>query len=54
MEPLLDVKDLTVAFAFRRQHLTAVNGVSFSLCKGERLGIVGESGAASPSRALPS
>jgi peptide/nickel transport system ATP-binding protein len=45
MEPLLDVKDLTVAFAFRRQHLTAVNGVSFSLSKGERLGIMGESGA---------
>ena len=45
METLLEVKDLTVAFALRRQHLTAVDGVSFSLSRGERLGIVGESGA---------
>ena len=45
METLLQVKDLTVAFALRRQHLTAVDGVSFSLSRGERLGIVGESGA---------
>jgi peptide/nickel transport system ATP-binding protein len=45
MENLLAVKDLTVAFALRRQHLTAVDRVSFSLSRGERLGIVGESGA---------
>jgi peptide/nickel transport system ATP-binding protein len=45
METLLEVKNLTVAFALRRQHLTAVDGVSFSLSRGERLGIVGESGA---------
>jgi peptide/nickel transport system ATP-binding protein len=45
MEPLLEVKDLTVAFALRRQRLTAVDGVSFCLSRGERLGIVGESGA---------
>ncbi|MCE5243634.1 MAG: ABC transporter ATP-binding protein, partial [Desulfobacteraceae bacterium] len=45
MEPLLEVRDLTVAFALRRRHLVAVNGVSFTLNKGERLGIVGESGA---------
>lgn len=45
MESLLEVRDLTVAFALRRQHLTAVDGVSFSLSRGERLGIVGESGA---------
>jgi peptide/nickel transport system ATP-binding protein len=45
VETLLEVKDLTVAFALRRQHLTAVDGVSFRLSRGERLGIVGESGA---------
>lgn len=45
MATLLEVKDLTVAFALRRQVLTAVDGVSFTLSRGERLGIVGESGA---------
>jgi len=45
MEALLEVKDLTVTFDLRRQHLTAVNRVSFCLSRGERLGIVGESGA---------
>ena len=45
MEPLLDVKNLTVKFALREEALTAVNDVSFTLGKGERLGLVGESGA---------
>ncbi len=44
-EPLLDVSDLTVSFDFRRRSLAAVSGVSFRLARGERLGIVGESGA---------
>jgi len=42
---LLTVRDLTINFKLRRQHLTAVHRVSFDLGKGERLGIVGESGA---------
>lgn len=42
---LLSVKDLTVKFAMRDQSVTALNGISFDLAKGERLGIVGESGA---------
>lgn len=42
---MLSVRDLTVKFALRGQTLTALNGVSFDLAKGERLGIVGESGA---------
>jgi len=45
MNHLLEVKDLEVKFALRFGDLTAINGVNFSLDKGERLGIVGESGA---------
>jgi peptide/nickel transport system ATP-binding protein len=42
---LLEVSDLTVKFALRRAELTAVNDVSFNLSRGERMGLVGESGA---------
>jgi len=45
MSHLLEIKDLEVKFALRFGDLTAINGVSFALDKGERLGIVGESGA---------
>jgi len=45
MNHLLEVKDLKVKFALRFGNLTAINGVNFALDKGERLGIVGESGA---------
>jgi peptide/nickel transport system ATP-binding protein len=42
---LLSVRDLTVKFAMRDRMLTALNKISFDVAKGERLGIVGESGA---------
>ncbi len=42
---LLSVRDLNVKFAMRDETVTALNGISFDLAKGERLGIVGESGA---------
>ncbi len=42
---LLDVQNLTVKFALRHEDLTAVNDVTFTLKRGERLGLVGESGA---------
>lgn len=42
---LLAVNNLEVRFAMRRQELIALRDVSFSIDKGERLGIVGESGA---------
>ena len=42
---LLEVKDLDVRFAVRGGDLKALRRISFSLDKGERLGLVGESGA---------
>lgn len=45
MEQLLDIKNLNVDFALRDKTLRAVRDVSLSVNKGERLGIVGESGA---------
>ncbi len=45
MSALLQVQDLTVNFALRTGDLTALNGVTFALNEGERLGLVGESGA---------
>jgi peptide/nickel transport system ATP-binding protein len=43
--PALDVRDLSIVFDTRRGSLTAVQEVTFSLARGEVLGIVGESGA---------
>lgn len=43
--PLLEVRDLSIAFDTRRGLLTAVDNISFSLRPGEILGVVGESGA---------
>ncbi len=43
--PILSVRDLRVEFVLRRGLLTAIDGVSFDLAKGEVLGVVGESGA---------
>jgi len=45
MAHLLEVIDLEVKFGLRTGNLTAINGISFSLDKGGRLGLVGESGA---------
>jgi len=42
---LLSVKNLSVNFKVRNEICRAVNNISFSLKKGETLGIVGESGA---------
>lgn len=45
MGHLLEVKNLDVKFALRFGDLTALDGVSFTLDKGQTLGLVGESGA---------
>jgi peptide/nickel transport system ATP-binding protein len=42
--PILQVRDLSVAYATRRGDVGAVDNVSFDLGRGEFLGIVGESG----------
>ena len=43
-EKVLDVIDLSTTFHKKKKVIHAINGVSFSLNKGEMLGIVGESG----------
>ena len=43
-EPLLSVRDLVVRFRTHDGTIHAVNGVTFALARGERLGLVGESG----------
>jgi peptide/nickel transport system ATP-binding protein len=43
--PLLDVRDLTVQFKTDSGIIEAVKGVSFTLQRGQTLGIVGESGS---------
>ena len=44
-EPLLEVRDLSIAFDTRYGPLRAVDNISFTLNAGEILGMVGESGA---------
>ena len=43
--PVLSIRDLRVEFVLRRGVLTAIDGVSFDIGRGEVLGVVGESGA---------
>ena len=44
-EPALRVEDLRVIYETPRGPVTAVNGVSFALRPGERMGLIGESGS---------
>ena len=49
---LLEIKDLVINFEMREETVYAVNGISFSLDKGETLGLVGETGAGKTTTAL--
>ena len=51
-ERILEVQDLKTYFLMRRGVVKAVDGVSFTLGKGETLGIVGESGCGKSMTAL--
>ena len=50
--PVLEVENLTVEFRAAKRTLTVVDGVSFSVNRGETLAIVGESGAGKSVTAL--
>ena len=51
-EPLLHVEDLRVHYELEDEIVEAVNDVSFTLEKGETLGLVGETGAGKTTLAL--
>ncbi|HHX02713.1 MAG TPA: ABC transporter ATP-binding protein [Tissierellia bacterium] len=52
MQPLLEVKDLKTYFTIKAGDVKAVDGVSFTIQKGESLGLVGESGCGKTTTAL--
>jgi peptide/nickel transport system ATP-binding protein len=49
---ILDIKDLSVIYKTDLETVYAVNGISFTLKRGETLGIVGETGAGKTTTAL--
>mgnify|MGYP002860894188 CR=1 FL=1 len=51
-EPLLRIENLQVDYKTDLETVHAVNGVSFSLNKGETIGLVGETGAGKTTTAL--
>src|SRR5450755_1748065 len=51
-ENLLEVQDLKLYFKIKAGNIRAVDGVSFSIKPGEKLGIVGESGCGKSVTAL--
>lgn len=52
MEKLLEITDLSVEYRVGKSVAKALNGVTFSIGKGEALGLVGESGAGKTTTAL--
>ena len=52
MQPLLEIRDLSIGFATETGKVDAVKNISFTLKKGETLAIVGESGSGKSVTAL--
>ena len=52
MSELLSVKDLVVKYKTDLETVSAVNGISFTLNKGETIGLVGETGAGKTTTAM--
>ncbi|MBM7789068.1 ABC transporter ATP-binding protein [Tenggerimyces flavus] len=50
--PVLDVRDLRVHYRTQGGDVIAVNGVTFSVARGETLGLVGESGSGKSTAAM--
>jgi len=50
--PLLDIRNLSVAFAHGSREFVAVDRVSFDICRGETVALVGESGSGKSVTAL--
>ena len=51
-EPILEVRNLTVEYTSGKSIVQAVNHLSFTLERGEALGLVGETGAGKTTTAL--
>ena len=49
-DPVLQLEDLTVRFHLKRGQLTAIDGVTLTVHRGETFGLVGESGSGKPPR----
>ena len=52
MEPLVEIKNLSIRFPEGNSTFEAVKGISFSIGKGEIVGVVGESGSGKSMSAL--
>jgi peptide/nickel transport system ATP-binding protein len=51
-DTLLEIKDLWIKYATDEEIVNAVNGISFTIHKGEAMGLVGETGAGKTTTAL--